>query len=270
MKGVNADWLARVEVDGCARTRSQEVAELAVDLALVALQIVAPNLDTHTMARLDAHRGTGERRTISETGGFHSIGWQQRRPGMAIGQGTLAHVVQVGAPLIESIGNVVRSFTSGVYRLPAIEMAWCDAAYWFHQALSEPVETIAIAKLETSLEVLLKAENAKGSTQRILKTLQTFFDLAPDDPVAPGSMVDARSFAARVVRDRSRILHGTWSTLNTRGMDRDGMEAFVRSVLRSAVSEMEGYIALPDSCDDMQDMLAWVERRKGKTSTVFA
>ena len=55
-----------------AWVRAMEVAALAVDLALVALQLAAPGLDTRSMARLDARRGMNEQRTISETDGeFH-------------------------------------------------------------------------------------------------------------------------------------------------------------------------------------------------------
>jgi hypothetical protein len=70
---------------------------------------------------------------------------------------------------------MVRSFTSGTFRLPLLEQAWCDAAYWLHEALAEQIDAIAIAKLETALEVLLRAENNSGSNQRLLAILKTFF-----------------------------------------------------------------------------------------------
>jgi hypothetical protein len=89
-------------------------------------------------------------------------------------------------------------------------------AYWFHEALAEPIDSIAIAKLETALEVLLRSESSKGSTSRVLTILYCFFGLQPDDPVAPNASLTAKQFAANLVRDRSRILHGTWSTLNAR------------------------------------------------------
>jgi hypothetical protein len=79
-----------------------------------------------------------------------------------------------------------------------------------------PIDSIAIAKLETAIEVLLRSESSKGSAARVLVILQCFFSLQPEDPVAPGSTLTAKQFAANLVRDRSRTLYGTWSTLNAR------------------------------------------------------
>jgi hypothetical protein len=262
MRERDADWLARVSVDGCEQKRAEEIAELAVDLVIVALQLSAPYLDTRTMARLDARRGTSQKRTLSEADGYHSAGWTRKEPGMAIGGGTLPDILQKAALIFTAVGNVVRSFASGSFRLPVLERAWCDAAYWLHQALAESIDTIAIAKLETALEVLLRAESSRGSEQRMLEILSAFFDLGPDDPIALGSPLSARQFARNVVRDRSRVLHGTWSTLNARGIDRAGMEGFVVTVLRTAVIELDAYAHSAGPADDIDEFLSWVRQRK--------
>ena len=81
MRERDADWLARISVVGCEQKRGEEIEELAVDLAIVALQLAAPYLDTRTMSRLDARRGTPEKRTLSEAGGYHSAGWTRKEPG---------------------------------------------------------------------------------------------------------------------------------------------------------------------------------------------
>lgn len=262
MRERDADWLARVCVEGCEQKRAEEIAELAVDLVIVALQLAAPYLDTRAMVRLDARRETSQKRTLSEANGYFSGGWIRKEPGMAIGQGTLPDILQKAAPIFTAVGNVVRSFASGSFRLPVLERAWCDAAYWLHQALAESIDTIAIAELETALEVLLCAERSKGSGRRMLGILSAFFDLGPDDAIAPGSPLSARQFARNVVRNRSRILHGTWSTLNARGIDRAGMEGFVVTVLRMAVIELEAYAHSPDPADDIGEFLKWVRQRK--------
>ncbi len=266
MREQDANWLARVSVEGCEQRRAEEVAELTVDLVIVALQLAAPYLDTRNMARLDARRGTSEKRTLSEAGGYHNVGWARKEPGMAIGPGTLPHIMQMAAPVFEAVGNVVRSFASGSFRLPVLERTWCDAAYWLYQGMSESIDTIAIAKLETSLEVLLRAENSMGSQQRMLEILNAFFELGPDDPIVPGSRLSTRQFARNVVRDRSRILHGTWSTLSTQGIDRAGMERFVVTVLRTAVTELEAYVHL-GMADDIGDFLDWVRQRKSESAS---
>lgn len=262
MREEDANWLAHVSVEGCERKRAEEIAELSVDLVIVGLQLAAPYLDTRTMSRLDARRGTSQKRTLSEAGGFNCTGWTRREPGLAIGHGTLPDILEKAASIFAAVGNVVRSFSAGSYRLPTLERAWCDAAYWFHQALAESIDTIAIAKLETVLEVLVCAESSKGSERRMFEILNAFFGLGPDDQIAPGSLLTTRQFARNVVRDRSRILHGTWSTLNARGIDREGMEGFVATVLRTAVIDLEAYCASPGRTDNIEDFLGWVGQRR--------
>lgn len=262
MREGDANWLARVFVDRCEQKRAEEIAELTVDLAIVGLQLAAPNLDTRTMTRLDARRGMSQKRTLSVADGYHTVGWTHKEPGRTIGPGALPDILQKAAPIFRAVGNVVRSFATGSFRLPVLERAWCDAAYWLHDALTEPLDTIAIAKLETALELLPRAESSTGSERRILEILGAFFSLAPDDPIAPRSLLSARQFARNVVRDRSRILHGTWSTLNARGIDRAGMEGFVITVLRTAVIELDAYAHLADPADDIDEFLRWVQRVK--------
>ena len=262
MRETHAHWLARVTVDGCEQQRAEEIGELAVDLAIVALQLAAPNLDTRSMSRMDSRRGSAEKRVISEADGYYNESWTRKEPGLAIGSGTLADILQKITPLVTAVGNVVRSFTTGVYRLPILERGWCDAAYWLQEARAEPIDSIAIAKLETALEVLLRSENSKGSTSRVLVILQCFFGLQPEDTVAPGSTLTAKQFAINLVRDRSRILHGTWSTLNARlGRNRTGMEGFVTTVIRQAVIELETYSHEPAPTDDIDAFVAWLKQR---------
>ncbi|WP_128931680.1 hypothetical protein [Bradyrhizobium zhanjiangense] len=82
MRDGDADWLARVvSVDGCEQRRAEEIAELAVDLAIVVPQLSAPLFDTSSMARLDARRGTFEKRTVSEAGGYHSADGRAKSSG---------------------------------------------------------------------------------------------------------------------------------------------------------------------------------------------
>lgn len=262
MRETHAHWLARITVEGCEQQRAEEIGELAVDLAIVALQLAAPYLDTRSMCRLDSRRGSAQKRVISEANGHYNTSWTRKEPGLSIGTGTLADILQKTKPVMAAAGNVVRSFTSGNYRLPNLERAWCDAAYWFHEALAEPIDSIAIAKLETALEVLLRSERSKGSTSRVLTILHCFFGLQPDDPVAPNASLTAKQFAANLVRDRSRILHGTWSTLNARlGRSRTGMEGFANTVLRRAVIELEAYSHEAAPADDIDAFLKWLEHR---------
>ena len=157
---------------------------------------------------------------------------------------------------------MVGCFVSGNCRLPNLERAWCDAAYWLHEALAEPIDSISVAKLETALEVLLRAENTKGSTARVLTVLRCYFGLQPDDPIAPNGTLTAKQFAANLVRNRSCILHGTWSTLNSRlSRNRESMEAFVITVIRRTALELAVYVAETTPIDEIDAFLHWLEHR---------
>jgi hypothetical protein len=263
MTDAHANWLACIPIEGCEHRRAEEIGALAVDLAIVSLQLAAPHLDTRTMSRLDARRGGAQKQTLSEAHGDYNSGWTKMEAGLSIGTGTLAHILRAAEPLITAVGNRVTSFATGHFRLPNLERAWCDAAYWLHEALAEPLDSIAVAKLETSLEVLLRAENAPGSERRMHMILETFYGLMPDDPITKGATTTAKQFAKSIVSDRSQILHGTWSTLNSRlASDRNGLENFVIAVIRRAAVELEDYSMSPSPQDNTDGFLAWVKRRE--------
>lgn len=262
MREARGNWLARVSVEGCERDRACEVGALAVDLAIVALLLAAPHYGTRDMCRLEARRGFNYKRTLVEQNGHYFAGWTRQEAGLAIGEGTLADVLQKTAPLITAVGHIVQSFASGGFRRPNLERAWCDAAYWLHEALAEPMDSIAMAKLETALEVLLRAESSKGSTRRLLDILRYFFGLSPDDPIREGAAVTTRQFAVNVVSNRSCILHGTWSTLHARlSTDREGMEGFAIDVIRRAAIELDSYCAEPNTPDEIDAFLEWLGNR---------
>jgi hypothetical protein len=262
MRDTHANWLACVPIEGCEHQRAEELGTLAIDLAIVALQLAIPQaFGTRTMSRLDARRGAAEKRTLSEADGYYNGGWTRMEPGLSIGTGTLADFLQRTEPLITAVGSCVRSFATGCFRLPNLERAWCDAAYWLHEALAEPLDSIAVTKLETALEVLLRAESTRGSQTRMLKVLDTFYGLQPDDPLTNSTITTAKQFARRVISDRSKLLHGTSSTLSSRlAFDRDGLENFVIAVIRRAALELQDYALTASPKDNVDDFLAWVRR----------
>jgi hypothetical protein len=137
MRKERVHWLAVVEVQDCDLDRGQEVTELAVDLGIVAVQLAAPYLGTTNMSRLAARRGPGIKLTLSIAGDETTGGWSRLEPGMSIGKDYLGQIVRDTAPLITAVGHRVRSFTTGSFRLPKLEQAWCDAAYWLHERLAE-------------------------------------------------------------------------------------------------------------------------------------
>jgi hypothetical protein len=175
MRKERAHWLGIVSVKDCDDDKAQEVGALAVDLAIVAFQLAAPNQGTRNMSRLATRRGTPEKLSLTLSGGHYSGGWSRVEAGLSIGQGLLADIVGTMAHLVTAVGNCIRSFAEDSYRLPNLERAWCDGAYWLHQGLVEPLDTIAVAKLETAIEVLFRSESSSRtrSSYRVRWTLST-------------------------------------------------------------------------------------------------
>ena len=243
MKSERAHWLAQISVEGCDRERGEEIGALAADLAIVTLQLALPtSWNTRRMSRLDARRGGANSQTLSRTATTDCGGYSTHDAGITIGQGTMQDILLNCAPLVDAVGQCVTAFANGRFTFPRLEQAWCDAAYWYHEALAERIDSIAVVKLETSLEVLLRSTSTKGSQSRIRSVLEVFFGLRPEDPVVPESPTTAEDFAKSLVGDRSQILHGTMSTLQPHiGIDRNGLEEFVASVLRRAVIEIADY-----------------------------
>jgi hypothetical protein len=268
MKESRAHWLACVSVEHCDLQRGEQIGALAADLAIAGLQLALPLFwDTRRMARLDVRRGEAQGQTISLSGGSYSISFSNRDAGLPIGPGTMAEALQkTAAPVIEAVGKCVTSFATGQFRFPSLEQAWCDAAYWLHQALAETSDAIAFAKLETALEVLVHAESAPGSGSRIELILAAFYGLGPQDMLTSESTTTAKQFARNIVQDRSRILHGTWSTLNPRlGLDRRGTEQFVIEVIRRVAVELDAYAHTTAPVDEIEPLLMWVKSKNQST-----
>jgi hypothetical protein len=224
------------------------------------------------MSRLAARRGLLTKQTLSVAAdGDPSGGFSALDAGMSIGQGYLGQIVRESAPLITSVGNRVRAFTAGSFCLPKLEQAWCDAAYWLHEGLAEPMDPIAVTKLETAIEVLLRAENKSGSERRIIKAMDTFYALKPEDPITPNSSVTTKAFAKRFVEDRSRVLHGTVSTLNVRmAASRDSLENLVITLIRATVQELDLYLQSPSPADDTDVFLEWIKARRRRAQASAA
>lgn len=264
MEKTRVHWLACVSVEHCDRDRGEQTAALAADLALAGLQLILPLFwYTREMSRLDTRRGEAQTHSISLSGATYSLRSTVRDAGLLIGDGTLADALARNSQWVDAIGSCVTSFATGRFRFPNVELAWCDAAYWLHEALAEASVAIAYAKLETALEVLAHAESTSGSQSRIELILDAFYGLHPTDKLTPESKMTARQFAKEIVRDRSRILHGTWSTLQPSiGMNRERMEKFVIEVIRRAALELEEYAITTTPKDDIESLLLWVKSKK--------
>lgn len=264
MEKTRVHWLACVSIECCDRDRGEETGALAADLAIAGLQLILSLFYyTREMSRLDTRRGEAQTHSISLSDGTYYSRSTVRDAGLVIGAGTLADALARNTQWVDAIGSCVSSFATGKFRFPNLELAWCDAAYWLHEALAEASDAIAYAKLETALEVLARAASTSGSQTRIELILDAFYGLRPTDKLTAESKMTARQFAKEIVRDRSRILHGTWSTLQPSiGMNRERMEKFAIEVIRRTALELQEYAATTAPKDDIESLLSWVRSKR--------
>ena len=202
------------------------------------------------------------RQMVAVLNGHSSGAVMNQQAGFVIGPGTLEQYLRLGGPVIESVGNRVTGYV-GKMSLPKIEQAWCDAAFWFHEGIAEPLDTIAVSKLETAIEILLVTESSRGSKAILLQAMKTFFGLYETQPINPQFSVTVEEFATRLVRDRSRILHGTWSTLSKHmGVVGPFDRALARGLLVAYALHIDAFASDVSASDDPKDFLEWVDARR--------
>lgn len=266
MASQRAGWMAEVDVDRCMRKRAEELAELSVDLAITAIQIVIHPHQSRQMARMTARTVPRYRFGLSEGGGIVSPTVTNQEPGLALGAGTFEHYLKEAGDAIDAAGAQILAFLTGSGALPILAGAWADAAYWYHEGLAEPLDTIAVPKLETAIEVLLRSQSSSGSEKRVLDAIRTFYGLKPDEFINPTSHVTVKQFAKDLVRDRSRILHGTWSTLaHSMRASRRSLEGLVVKLLAHYMLEMQHYAGMSRATDALDPFLSFVKGRRGVT-----
>ena len=152
MRDQAAEWLCDVTVEGCEKNRSEEIADLAVDVAIGGLQLVIhPDHGRH-MARITARTLPPYRGSFAVTEYGLETGVKNLQPGRALSPGEFEQSITSASVEIAAMGRLVGTYLSGQRKLPRLEQAWCDAVYWFHESLSEPLDTVAMAKLETAIE----------------------------------------------------------------------------------------------------------------------
>ena len=259
-----ASWVAVVEVAGCESARSEEMADTVVDIALGAVQTVLDPRDARFMSRITARVNPPYRGSIAVSENEISAGLRNMEAGRLLLPDTLQSIMGSAEELMGSFGSRVNAFLSGDSDLQALEQAWCDGAYWFHEGLAEPMDTVAVAKLETAMENLLSAGSSSGSRERIRTALRVM--------VSGQSSEDAEcermEFANRVVEARSRVLHGTRSTTrDDPGIDRGSVEVVVQRLLATYSLLLDAYSSEDgvENRDNVESFLGWIDQERAKT-----
>lgn len=262
----HATWVAEVEIDGCEETRTSEIADLAVDIALVGIQLVIPRNYSRNMARITGRTSPPFVGSVYRAGSRTHGGMHWRIPGHGLSGGAFDEIVSKEVDIVRSVGRRVDAYTRGGSNLPKLEQAWCDAAYWFHEGLAETFDLIAVAKLETAIEVLLGAESSSNGEKRLCEALHAFHGVSENDPIATDPSATIRQYVKEIVGPRSRFLHGTWSTLGENAeATRADAEALSWGLLRLSSLALDRYGTSKSPADSATAFLDWInaEREAG-------
>ncbi len=168
------------------------------------------------------------------------------------------------------MGRRLAAYLAAASPLPNLDEAWCNAAYWYHEALAENLDTVAVAKLETAIEVLFRAESMSGSKQRLLDSFDAIFGLKGSDQVNPPSPVTVEPLVVAITTARSRILHGTWPTLHhdlptakgTPAVTYADVEFLTRMLLLQFSAQMDAYQDAGKTVDTTEALVAWIKAER--------
>lgn len=263
MKDRAASWIAVVDVDGCHPSRSSELADLAVDIAIGILQLAIPREISERMARITARTLPPWRSNVVMAGGQLSVSVQHPQFIFALPGEFLDLKIAEAQPILDIAGQCLSTFLAGNGPLSKLRLAWCDAAYWFHEGMAEPLDSLAVAKLETAVEVLLRSESSAGSQKRMELAIHALTGLSPTDPISRGALLNVKQFVKSFVEARSRVLHGTLSTLMAElNPERMELASLVREILVHFALSLAAYAKAASSEDSIEQLLEWIARTR--------
>lgn len=258
-----ATWIAEVEIDGCEEARASKMADLAVDVALVGIQMVIPLSYSREMARITGRTMPAWIGNVYTSASQTSTTIHRRDPGLGFSGGAFDSFRSNQTVILESIGRRVEVYVRGSAKLQNLEQGWCDAAYWFHEGLAEPLDTIAVAKLETAIEALLAPGSTKLSNERLCHAIQAFYGLKKTDRLGTNASITVAAFVKEIVGARSQILHGTFSTLSENvGVTRGNVEGLSFDLLRLSSLALDKYRASTAPTDNAKAFLGWIDGQR--------
>lgn len=261
----HAWWIAEVEVPGREEGQSIVTADFAANIALAALTLALPGDELRTIARASERVRPVWRVDVWTGTQTHGSQNSNREPGRTLSPEVIARGLQSQAGLLESMGRRLESYVAGRGALTNLNESWCNAAYWFHEALLENVEGVAVAQFETAMEVLFSTSNTKISTGRLMEAMAGLLGRAEGDPIGPNSPVTVKTFVSSVVTARSRVLHGTWPTLSGElplSVRITDVETLARTLLAAMSLTLDAYEAAGRTEDDIKDLLDWATAQR--------
>jgi hypothetical protein len=261
----DAKWIGIVEVQDCEPTRSEEFADLIIDLALGSLQAVLPDYDARNMARMTGRAMAPLRGSlVLDNEGRWTVGRRLLHPGFLLTAEHFDGLIKRASCDLQAMGRRIEVFRTGTTELPGLEQAWSDAALWFHEGFSEPLDTVAVTKLETAIENLFAAGNPSESKARLLLAFKHLLRMEKTSILDMTVPISVDQFVKSVVTARSRILHGTWSTLSgpDLGVERRDVVKLARTLLICYARVLDAYASSSEKrSDSIKALLTWIELR---------
>ena len=273
-----APWMALVDVVGRADAESVAAADIATDIALAAIQLALHHFDLRGLARATGRSGPVWRADVCKgVDGAVRGGTSNREPARAIAPDLFALGLSQTKSALNSMGRRLSSYLNATSTLPDLDEAWCNAAYWYHEALAEMLDTVAVAKLETAIEVLFRAESMSGSERRLLDSFDAIFGFKEHDPIVANSSVTAGQVVVSITTARSRVLHGTWPTLHTDLPSTKGgspitysdVELLARLLLVEFSRYIDAYQQAGETTDSTEALIGWIKLQRNSQAAGF-
>lgn len=255
-----ACWVTEIRVSGRELKKAQTVADMATDIALASLQLLHPSL-LRNAARITGRTNPVVRMDVSfDTQDIYG-GTRNIEPGKWMSADVFTWFIGEHQQFLDSAGRRIEAYINGGSKLPRLEQSWCDAALWFHEGAADFLKTVSVAKMETAIEVLLWAESTKGSKNRIRKVFKAFRNLDPHSHIADG-LPTVDELTSRIVTARSRVLHGTLSTLEAETEDEYQIaQQLVQQFLIAYSLQLDDYLQYSNAKDDTDAFLDWVHNK---------
>lgn len=257
----HADWIAVIDVSGREKARSLEIAELVVDLCLGVLQALVYDPLGRDVSRITGRTILSDKYSlVADEDGTWDSGWRARNSFDMPGP-LLEEVLLRLSPDIQHMGAIISRYRDQSCSLPVLEQGWCDALFWFHEGLSETLDSVAIAKMETAIENLFSAESSKRSRMRLRQGFKALFGVDGPSQIDTILPVTVDEFVEAVVTARSRVLHGTWSTLANRDVevDRRDVTRITQNFLKISARALDTYSRSAQPSDNVDAFLDWAE-----------
>ncbi|WP_157384418.1 hypothetical protein [Nitratireductor soli] len=260
----NAQWVALVRVSNREKSVSVAMANNTVDIALGAFQALVGTSGLSEIGRVGGRLSNWESfETWFHLDGSSGLEPRSHPPGASIDIGELERWMVQSGNVLEALGRRVRTYLDGG-NFPKLNESWCEAAYWYHEACAERLETMHVARLETSLEVLFRAENGSGSTRRILEGFEVLLGLDSSKNIGTTRPITVKKLVEELVQTRSQVLHGTWPTLTTDlpgHVSTDDLSRIARRLLVLFGLKLDRYTQTPSHTDDVASFLSWVREQ---------